>query len=99
MAAPIPLRICSANGVFADRSSSSRSGLTMPPWYTIFVHSWCFFVDQCEDIYQTRNVSGDRRRTEPIMEYENGQASRLRPHRTRRDESARRRLRLCHAEQ
>jgi hypothetical protein len=45
MAALIPLRICSDSGVFADRSSSNRSGPVMTPWYTIFVRSWCFFVD------------------------------------------------------
>jgi len=48
----------------------------MPPWYTIFVHSWCFFVDQGGAIYRAgkymAEVHGDSRRTEPIMEYENG---------------------------
>src|SRR5882672_1534429 len=46
MAAVMPLRICSVSGVFADRSSCKFSGLVMPQWYTIFVTSWCFFIDQ-----------------------------------------------------
>jgi hypothetical protein len=46
MAALMPLRICSASGVFADQSSSNCSGWVMQPWYTIFVGSWCFFLNQ-----------------------------------------------------
>src|ERR1700712_5762125 len=46
MADVMPLRICSVNGVLVDRSSCKFKGLVMLPWYTIFVASWCFFIDQ-----------------------------------------------------
>jgi hypothetical protein len=46
MAALMPLRICSASGVFADRSSSNCSDWVTQPWYTIFVGSWCLFLNQ-----------------------------------------------------
>src|SRR5215218_4992898 len=46
MAAAMPLRICSASGVFADRLSFKFSGLVTPQWYTNFVTSWYFFIDQ-----------------------------------------------------
>jgi hypothetical protein len=46
MAALVPLRICSASGVFVDRSSSNCSAWVMQPWYTTFVGSWCFFLNQ-----------------------------------------------------
>jgi hypothetical protein len=39
------IRICSASGVFADRSSYGCS-LVMRRQYTNFVSSWCFFLDQ-----------------------------------------------------
>jgi hypothetical protein len=46
MAALMHLRICSASGVFADRSSSNSSDWVTQPWYTIFVGSWCLFLNQ-----------------------------------------------------
>jgi hypothetical protein len=46
MAALVHLRIWSASGVFADQSSSNCNDWVAQPWYTIFVGSWCFFLNQ-----------------------------------------------------
>jgi hypothetical protein len=54
MAALTYSQICSASGVFAGSIKLQLERLRHVPWYTIFVHSWCFFADQARSIYRCK---------------------------------------------